>query len=117
MSPVLEAFLAQTAPSGPGSLLGNPLIFFAIMIAIFYLIVWRPQARERKKHDAFLQAIQKGDEVFTNSGFIGRIVQVEPRTVVVDVGGGTKLRVLRTALGGRWVENPQAEAAKTEAKK
>ena len=116
MHPVLDAFLAQTVPAGPGSLLGSPLVFFAIMIAIFYLIVWRPQSKERKKHDAFLQAIQKGDEIFTNSGFIGRIVQVEPRTVVVDVGGGTKLRILRTALGGKWDEQ-QVEAAKTEAKK
>ena len=115
MHPVLDAFLAQT--SGPGSLLGSPLVFFAIMIAIFYLIVWRPQSKERKKHDAFLQAIQKGDEIFTNSGFIGRIVQVDARTVTVDVGGGTKLRILRTALGGKWVEQQQVEAAKTEAKK
>ncbi len=117
MRPVLEAFLAQTAPAGPGSLLGSPLVFFAIMIAIFYLVVWRPQAKERKKHESFLQAIQKGDEVFTTSGFIGRIVQVEPKTVIVDVGGGTKLRVLRTALGGKWAETAQGETGKAEAKK
>jgi preprotein translocase subunit YajC len=116
MHPIFEAFLSQTSGGQPQS---NPLVSFLPFIAIavvFYLIFFRPQARQQKQHQAFLGGLKKGDEVVTQSGIIGRVVQVEDRAVTLDVGGGTKLRILKAQVGGAWVEKPSAEAAKPEAK-
>ncbi len=118
MHPLADAFLSQTAPGGPGSILGSPIVFLAIMVAIFYFIVWRPQSAERKKHASFVTGLKKGDQVVTQSGIIGQIVAVEDKTVTLDVGSGTKIRLLKPQVAAPWSDLKAAPAEpKTEAKK
>jgi preprotein translocase subunit YajC len=121
MHPVLHAFLSQTAPEaapaqGPSSLLGSPLVMIAAMFAIFYFVVLRPQTKERRRLQAWVSAMKKGDEVVTQSGIVGVVVAVEDRTVTLDVGGGTKLRMLKTAVAGPWNQS-EPQPAKAEARK
>jgi preprotein translocase subunit YajC len=116
MHPVLHAFLSQTAPEGQAQ---NPIMGFLpfILIAVvFYFVFFRPQAKQAKKHQSFLSGLKKGDEVVTQGGIVGTVVLVEDRTVLVDVGGGTKLKILKAQIAGQW--NPVATApVKAEAKK
>lgn len=122
MLPQLSDFLSQTAPDGAqgGGLdalikaFGVPLI---AMIAIFYLLVWRPQARERKRLSEWISGMKKGDEVVTQSGIIGTVYLVEDRVVTLDVGGGTKLRVLKSQVVSAWKQGEPAAPAKAEARK
>ena len=111
MHPIFQAFLAQTA-EGQQS---NPAMAFLPFVAIaivFYLIFFRPQQKQQKQHQSFLGGMKKGDEVVTNGGLVGRVAAVEDRTVQLDVGAGTKLRVLKTHIGGAWVERPETAEAK-----
>jgi preprotein translocase subunit YajC len=120
MHPLLHAFLGQTAPdapSGPSSLLASPLVMIALMFVIFYMVVFRPQSKQRKQHEAFVGNLKKGDEVVTQSGVIGRIHEVEAKTVTLDVGGGTKIRFLKAQVASGWSEKAAAEGSKAEAKK
>jgi preprotein translocase subunit YajC len=123
MVPELSAFLSQTAgdgAQGPGGLdalikgFGFPIV---AMIAIFYLLVWRPQARDRKRHSQWLAAVKKGDEVVTQSGIIGTVHLVEDKVVTLDVGGGTKLKLLKSQVASAWKQNEPAAPAKAEARK
>jgi preprotein translocase subunit YajC len=111
MHPILDSFLAQTTDggSGGGGLASQALMFLSIIL-VFYFIVIRPQSKQRKKLETFLQGIKRGDEVVTQSGIIGEVVAVEDRVVTLNVGGGTKLRVLKSQVAGQWVEG-QAPAA------
>jgi preprotein translocase subunit YajC len=111
MSPVLHAFFAQTAPEGQAA---NPIaqfLPFVLIALVFYFVFFRPQSKQAKQHQTFLAALKKGDEVVTQGGIIGSVVAVEDRTVTVDVGSGTKLRVLKTQVIGQW------KPVETEAKK
>lgn len=117
MSPVLHAFLSQTAPEGqPAGPLGSLGAFlpFILIALVFYFIFFRPQQKQAKQHQAFLGALKKGDEVVTQGGIVGTVVLVEDRTVTVDVGSGTKLRVVKGQIAGQW---KAAEQQKLEAKK
>jgi preprotein translocase subunit YajC len=117
MHPALTAFLAQTAeaqPAGPQSLLnllGLPLVLFGI----FYFLVIRPQSKHARQHQSYVASLKKGDEVATQGGIVGIIHAVEDKLVVLDVGGGTKLRVLKSQIAGAWrdgvvsSEPPKAE--------
>lgn len=120
MQSFLQAFLSQTAPDGaaqqPGGFLSNPLFLLPVFILIFYLMMWRPQAKERKRHQEWLARMQKGEEVVLQSGIIGTIHSVEDRVVVLDIGGGNKLRVLKAQVAGQFKVAP-AQPAKSEAKK
>ena len=114
MSPVLHAFFAQTAPEGQSS---NPIgafLPFILIALVFYFVFFRPQQKQAKQHQAFVTSLKKGDEVVTQSGIVGTVHAVEDRTITLDVGGGTKLRVVKNQVAGQW---KAAEAAATEAKK
>ena len=116
MHPVLHAFLSQTASDGQAA---NPIATFLpfILIAfVFYFIFFRPQQKQAKQHQAFLGSLKKGDEVVTQGGIVGTVVLVEDRTVTVDVGSGTKLRVVKGQIAGQW-KVPEPQQAKAEAKK
>lgn len=112
MHPVLHAFLSQTA-EGQAQ---NPVVAFLpfILIAVvFYFVFFRPQAKQAKQHQAFLGALKKGDEVLTQGGIIGTVVLVEDRTVTLDIGSGTKVRVIKSQVSGQWKPvEPKAEAKK-----
>ncbi len=114
MSPVLHAFFAQTAEAQAAQ---NPIASFLpfILIAVvFYFVFFRPQQKQAKQHQAFVTSLKKGDEVVTQSGIVGTIHTVDDRTVTLDVGGGTKLRVIKNQVAGQW---KTAEVSATEAKK
>jgi len=109
MHPIFMALHGQTTGESPQ----NPIVTFLPFIAIavvFYFIFFRPQAKQQKQHQAFLAALKKGDEVVTQGGIIGQVHEVKDRYVVVDVGGGTKIRMLKGNVAGAWQENPPAKA-------
>ena len=112
MHPLLHAFHSQTA-EGQAQ---NPIISFLpfILIAVvFYFVFFRPQARQAKQHQSFLGALKKGDEVITQGGILGTVVLVEDRTVTLDLGAGTKVRVIKNQVAGAWKPvEPKAEAKK-----
>ncbi len=117
MHAALHAFLAQTAqPAGNQSilnLLGLPLVLFGI----FYFLVIRPQSKHARQHQSFVTALKRGDEVATQGGIIGTVHAVEEKVVVLDVGGGTKLKVLKTQIAGAWKEGVvSSEPPKAEGK-
>ncbi len=89
-----------------------------LVFAVFYFLVIRPQTKQQRQHQTFVSGLKKGDEVVTQGGIIGRIVAVEDRVIQLDIGGGTKVRMLKAQVAGAWVERPAAgEPAKVEAKK
>ena len=71
--------------------MGQMLLIFAI----FYFLLIRPQANERKRHEQMLKEIKKGDEVVTNGGIIGTVVHAEPDRLTVRTGDNTRLTVDR----------------------
>lgn len=71
------------------------MVQMALIFAIFYFLLLRPQAKERKKHETMLQAIQKGDEIVTNGGIIGKVVHVEEKRLTIKTGENTRLTVDR----------------------
>ena len=92
---------AQGAPLGGGgsSLLVN-LIPFLLIILIFYFLLIRPQAKERKRIQAMLDALKKGDRVTTSGGLIGTVYSVEKDTAVLQISENVRVRILRSAVTG-----------------
>ena len=116
MHPAFHAILAQTvaqagdAAGQQGGLLASPLVPLLLIAPIFYFLFFRPQQKQAKEHQAFLSALAKGTEVVTQGGIIGTVVLVEDRTVTLDVGGGNKVRILKSNVVGAWQEKPAASA-------
>jgi preprotein translocase subunit YajC len=89
---------AQSAPAFP---FGGDLMAFLPMVAIFvvfYFLLIRPQQKKAKEAKAMLGALQKGDEVVTAGGILGRISKLGDQYVTVDIASGTEITVQRGAI-------------------
>ena len=85
---------ASAASPGPLAM----LFPFAMMFLIFYVIVFRPQAKARKAHEQLLKGLKKHDEVVTTGGLIGTIVNVKPETLTLRVDENVRVEVERSAI-------------------
>ncbi|MEE3137035.1 MAG: preprotein translocase subunit YajC [Gemmatimonadota bacterium] len=75
---------------------------FAIQIvgfmAIIYFVLFRPQIKERKRHEEMLSSVKKGDDIVTAGGIIGKIVHAEETQLTVRTGETTRVTVDRSRI-------------------
>ena len=74
----------------------NPMIpMMFIGLIFFYFMLIRPQQQERKKLQAMIKAIEKGDNVITSGGLHGKVTGVTDDVLTLDIGGvkGERLKV------------------------
>ncbi|MEI7842733.1 MAG: preprotein translocase subunit YajC [Gallionellaceae bacterium] len=83
------------APQGGGLLDFLPLI---ALLVVFYFLVLRPQQKRTKEHKGLLEALQKGDEVVTLGGALGRVVKVGEAYVAVEIAEGVTINVQKVAI-------------------
>ena len=91
------SFLIPAAYAGPAGT-GFEWIFLVGFLVIFYLMIWRPQAKRAKEQKNLLINLQKGDEVVTNGGIAGKIVKVSDDFVVLEVSDTVELKFQKGAI-------------------
>jgi preprotein translocase subunit YajC len=85
---------------------------FVMMFVIFYLLVFRPQAKTRKTHEQMLKNLKKHDEVVTNGGIFGTVVNVKEQSVTLRVDENVRLEVEKSAIAR--VVKSRSEAVKEQ---
>lgn len=71
----------------------DPIMSFlplVILFVLFYFLIIRPQMKRAKDTTKMQDAIQKGDEVVTMGGQLGKVVKVTDQYITLDIGGGTE---------------------------
>lgn len=79
----------------------SPLASFMPIILIFivfYFMLIRPQQKRQKQHEQMIRNLTKNDEVVTNGGVHGTIINVKDTTVILRVDDNVKLEVERHAI-------------------
>ena len=87
---------AGSAGGGQGA---ESLIFMAVIFAVFYFMLIRPQAKRAKEHKKMAAGLQKGDEVVTSGGILGKITQAGDDYVSLQIADNVEIKVQRTAVG------------------
>jgi preprotein translocase subunit YajC len=64
----------------PGNQLLGPIFMYGAIFAIFYFILIRPGQQQRKKQDAELREVKRGDEIVTSGGIVGEVIQIKTST-------------------------------------
>jgi preprotein translocase subunit YajC len=84
-----------------GGPFGGDLMAFLPMVAIFvvfYFLLIRPQQKRAKETKAMLEALQKGDEVVTAGGVVGKIAKISEGYADVDIAPNVTITVQRSAI-------------------
>ncbi|HAJ83805.1 MAG TPA: preprotein translocase subunit YajC [Rhodobacteraceae bacterium] len=68
-------------------------MFPALIIGIFYILVFRPQKMKMKEHRNMVSNLAKGDEVVTAGGLIGKVTKVKAESNEVEVELAKDVRV------------------------
>ena len=90
---------AGDAPAaGGGGLLGGMMVPMLVVFAIFYFVMIGPERKARKKREAMLSAIKKGDPVITNGGMHGTVAALNEDTVTVQIDEGVRVKFSRSAI-------------------
>lgn len=97
MSFLIPAAYAQEAAAGPAGT-GFEWVFLVGFLVIFYLMIWRPQAKRAKEHKNLLGSLQKGDEVVTTGGIAGKVSKVSDDFVVLEVSNTVELKIQKGAI-------------------
>jgi len=69
-----------------------------LIFVVFYFLLIRPQQKKQKEARAMLEALQKGDEVVTAGGVVGRISKLTEQFATLEVASGVEINVQRNAI-------------------
>jgi preprotein translocase subunit YajC len=87
---------AQAAPAGdPGFIGFLPII---LMFVLLYFLMIRPQMKRAKEQKAMIEALQKGDEVVTAGGVVGRITKLGEQYITIEIAPNTEIVVQRASI-------------------
>ncbi|HRH81364.1 MAG TPA: preprotein translocase subunit YajC [Thiobacillaceae bacterium] len=85
--------IISPAYAAPAAEQPDPIMSFLpliVIFVIFYFLIIRPQMKRAKDQKKMQEALQKGDEVITSGGQLGRVVKISDQYVTLDIGGGTE---------------------------
>lgn len=80
---------------------GDTLLTFLPMVAIFvvfYFLLIRPQQKKAKEARAMLDSLEKGNEVITAGGIVGKITKLGDQYATVEIAPSVELTVQRSAI-------------------
>lgn len=88
---------AEAAAGGQGGGIMDFLPLIAL-VAVFYFMVIRPQSRRAKEQKTMLEALQRGDEVLTVGGEVGRVSKIYDGYVGVELAENLEVTVQKSAI-------------------
>jgi preprotein translocase subunit YajC len=92
---ISNAYAETAAASSSGIMDFLPLVG---LIAVFYFLVLRPQQKRAKEQKIMLDAVQRGDEVVTTGGAVGRISKVFEQYVGVEFAENVEVTLQKSAI-------------------
>jgi preprotein translocase subunit YajC len=100
MSFFIEDALAATATTAPSTSQGiiSMLPMIAILILFMYFMVIRPQSKRTKEHKKLMDSLQKGDEVITIGGILGKIEKITDDLIVLNIAENTNITVQKSSI-------------------
>jgi preprotein translocase subunit YajC len=83
-----------------------------VAIPIFYLFFIRPQIKKQKEQKTFEESLEKGKEVVTSSGLIGKINKVQDEVINLQLDNKTYVKVLKSSISREMTEQYEESQSK-----
>jgi preprotein translocase subunit YajC len=79
-----------------------------MMVPLFLLMWWMSRSQQKRQEKA-LATLKKGDKVITQSGLVGKLLEVGERYAKLELAPGVKVEMLKTSLLGKDTGENQPE--------
>lgn len=97
----MDFMFAQSTSQQPSTIM--MFLPMALIFAVLYFMILRPQGKQRKKHVDFIENLKKGDKIITRGGVIGKIKSFQGKDnnrILLDAGHGTSITISRAYIAG-----------------
>jgi preprotein translocase subunit YajC len=95
---LISEALAQTAPGGAGGMDILSMLPLVLMFVLLYFLLLRPQMKRAKEQKQMIASLQKGDEVITSGGALGRVAKVSDNYVNLEIAPNVEITVQKSAI-------------------
>jgi len=89
---------AQAAPTQQNPIMS--MIPLLLVFMVFYFLMLRPQKKKLEEEKKYIDALKKGEEIYTKSGIIGSIYGITDKVVTLEIEAGLKMKVLKSYIAG-----------------
>ena len=90
------AYAQGAAASPDGGLMG--FLPIVLMFVLLYFMLIRPQMKRAKDHKSMIAALEKGAEVITSGGLVGKITKISDAYVTLEIADNTEILVQKQAV-------------------
>ncbi len=87
---------AATSAEQPDPLMS--LILPIGLVVLFYFFLIRPQSKRQKEQRQMIADLQKGEEVITSGGILGKITDINDNFITLEIAGNVSLTVQKSAV-------------------
>jgi preprotein translocase subunit YajC len=91
-----NAYAQGAAASPDGGLMG--FLPIVLMFVLLYFMLIRPQMKRAKDHKAMIEALEKGAEVVTSGGVVGKITKIGEGYITLEIADHTEIVVQKQAV-------------------
>ena len=78
-------FAAAAAGGSTGAAFFVQVLPLLLIFVVFYFLLIRPQVKRQKEHKTMVEALNKGDEVVTAGGIVGKITDMADQYITLQV--------------------------------
>ena len=98
----MSFFISDAMAAGPAATGGQGELMSLILpiglVALFYFMLIRPQSKRHKEHKELIAGVQKGEEIVTTGGLLGKITSVDENFITLEISPGVSINVQKIAI-------------------
>jgi preprotein translocase subunit YajC len=94
---ITEAY-AQTPSGGVGGMDIMSMLPLILMFVLLYFLLLRPQMKRAKEQKQMIASLQKGDEVITSGGALGKVTKVSDNYLSLEIAPNVEITVQKSAI-------------------
>ena len=94
------------------------MIMIVALMAVMYFFMIRPENKRKKQAQNMRDSLKKGDMITTIGGIVGKIVMVNPNTIVIETSDDrVRMELTKWAVSQVGVQTGDMPAAEKKDKK
>ncbi|MEP7061271.1 MAG: preprotein translocase subunit YajC [Betaproteobacteria bacterium] len=94
---ISSAYAQASGATSQADMLTSFLPMIAIFV-VFYFLLIRPQQKRAREQRELLTALEKGNEVVTGGGLVGRISRLGDQYVTMEIAPNVEVTVQRASV-------------------